>query len=126
MCETHDLGMKWPCWHTLIFEEQTRVDMGYVCPKDVKKMLLRQAISICWKKCAAKHEYEELKEGAWLELALALMRKKTKEFWTEKQRNFARKLPLEGGWRQQRLFDTGWSDESKCQASRRLQGPPCN
>ena len=39
MCETRDLGIKWP---TLIFEGQVRVDMRYVCPKDVKKMLLQQ------------------------------------------------------------------------------------
>ena len=32
-----------------------------------------------WKKWAAKHEYEELKEGAWLEPGLALLRKKVKE-----------------------------------------------
>ena len=49
--------------------------MRYVCPKDVKKMLLQQARTVCSKKWAAKHEYEELKEGTWLEPALVLMRK---------------------------------------------------
>ena len=43
MCETRDLGIKWPQWHTLIFEGQVREDMRYVCPKDVKKLLLQQA-----------------------------------------------------------------------------------
>ena len=42
MCETRDLGIKWPQWHTLIFEGQGAVNMWYVCPKDVKKMLLKQ------------------------------------------------------------------------------------
>ena len=37
MCETRDLGKKWPHWHTLICEGEVRVDMRYVCPKDVKK-----------------------------------------------------------------------------------------
>ena len=60
------------------------------CPKDVKNMFLQQARSICWKKWAAKHEYEELKEGIWLEPALALLRQKTKEEGTEKHRNVAR------------------------------------
>ena len=50
-----------------------KVDMRYVCPKDVKKKLLKQARSTYWKKWEAKHEYEELKEGIWLELALALL-----------------------------------------------------
>ena len=68
-----------------------------------------------WKKWA-KHEYEELKEGIWLTPALALLRKKTKEDWTEKHRHVARKLVLEGGWVQKKLFDIGWSDESECQA----------
>ena len=86
MCETRDVGSKWPQWRTLIFEGQVRVDMRYVCQKDVKKMLLKQARS--------------------------LLRKKTNEDWTEKHRHVARKLVLEGGWVQKRLYDIGWSDES--------------
>ena len=39
MCETRDLGITWPQWHTLIFEGQTRVDHRYVCRKDVEKMV---------------------------------------------------------------------------------------
>ena len=77
-------------------------------------MLLQQASKFYWKKWAAKHEYEEFKEGVWLEPALALMRKKMKEDWTEKHRNVVRKLFLEGGWVQKRFFDIGWSYESKC------------
>ena len=92
MCETSNLAIKWPQWHTLIFEVQVRVDMRCVCPKDVKKMLLGQARSTCWRKWAAKHENEELKEGIWLEPALALLRKQTKEGWTDKHRNTARKI----------------------------------
>ena len=106
----------------MIFEGDRNIDMRYVCPKDVKKMLLQQARTVYWKKWAAKHEYEELKEGIWLEPALALLRKKTKEEWTEKHRNVARKLVLEGGWVQQRLFDIGWSDESECQACHKEKG----
>ena len=62
-CETRDVGIKWPQWHVLILEGQVRVEMRYVCPKNVKKMLLNQARTIYWKKWAARHEYEELKEG---------------------------------------------------------------
>ena len=69
MCETRDLGIKRLHWHTLIFEGEVRVDMRYVCPKDVKKMLLQRARTVHWKKWAAIHEYEELKEGIWLETA---------------------------------------------------------
>ena len=49
MRETRDLGIKWPQWYTLIFEGQVRVDMRYVCPKDVKKMLLKLSRSAYWK-----------------------------------------------------------------------------
>ena len=42
-------------------------------------MLAQRAGSVYWKKWAAKHEYEELKEGAWLEPGLALLRKKVKD-----------------------------------------------
>ena len=65
MCETRDLGVKWPHWHTLIFEGDRNIDMRYVCAEHVKKMLLQQARTVYWKKWAAKHEYEELKEGIW-------------------------------------------------------------
>ena len=34
-----------------------------VCPQDVKNMLLKQARIVHWRKWAAKHECEELKEG---------------------------------------------------------------
>ena len=52
--------------------------MRYVCPKDVKDMLSQRARTVYWKKWAAKRKNEELKEGVWLEPALALLRKKTK------------------------------------------------
>ena len=77
-------------------------------------MLLQQIRKVYRKKWAAKHEYEELKEGIWLEPAQAVLRKKTKEM-DGKHRNVARMLFLEGGWVQKRLFDTGWSDERKWQ-----------
>ena len=86
MCETRDLGIKkWPHWHTLIFSDERRIDMRFCVPKRrQKKMLVQRARSVYWKKWAAKHEYEELKEGEWLEPALALLRKKVREDWTEK------------------------------------------
>ena len=99
MCETRDLGTKWPHWHTLIFSDETRIDTKFVCPRDVKKMLVQRARSVYRKKWAAKHEYEEVKEGVWLEPAPALSRKKVREEWTEKHRNVARKIFLEGGGR---------------------------
>ena len=36
MCETSDLGIKWPHWHTLLFEGQVAVDMRVACPQDVR------------------------------------------------------------------------------------------
>ena len=77
---------------------------------------------VYWKKWAAKHECEELKEGIWLDPALALVRKKTKEDRIEKHRNAARKIFLEGGWTQKRLFDIDWSDTSQCQACKKEEG----
>ena len=56
------------------------------------------------------HEHEKLKEGAWLEPALAFCERKPKENWTEKHRNVAKKIFLEVGCTQKRLFDIGWSD----------------
>ena len=47
-----------------------------------------------------------MKEGIWLQPALALLRRKTKEEWTDKHRHVARKLVLEGDSVQKRFFDT--------------------
>ena len=43
-----------------------------------EKMQAPRAPSVCWKKWAAKHDYEELKEGARLEPGPALLHKKAK------------------------------------------------
>ena len=43
MCDTRDLGIKWPHWYAMIFEGEVRLDMRCVCPKDVRKMLVQQA-----------------------------------------------------------------------------------
>ena len=63
MCQTRDLGIRWPHWHTLIFSDETRIDMRFLCPRNVNKMLVQRARSVFWEKWAAEHEYEELKEG---------------------------------------------------------------
>ena len=34
MCETRDLDIKWPHWHTLTFEGDRNIDLRHVCPKD--------------------------------------------------------------------------------------------
>ena len=44
-----------------------------------------------------------------------MLRRRTKEVWTETHRNVARKMVLDGRWVQKRLFDIGWSDEGKRQ-----------
>ena len=61
-------------------------------------MLFAQARSTYWREWAAKHEYEELNNGIWLEPALALLRRKTKEEWTDKHRHVGRELVLEESW----------------------------
>ena len=61
-------------------------------------MRVQRARSVYWKKWAAKHKQEKLIEGAWIEPAPGLFRKKAKEEWTEKHRHVARKIFLEGGW----------------------------
>ena len=42
MYETRDLGIIWPHWQTLAFSDETKIDMRYVCPSDVKKMLVQR------------------------------------------------------------------------------------
>ena len=77
----------------------------------MKKMLLKQAKTVYWEKWAAKHEWEELKEGVWLEPIQALLRRKSGEAWTDKHLTMKRKLVAEGAWVHKRLYDIGWADE---------------
>ena len=44
-----------------------------------------------------------------------LLTRKTHEAWTEKHPHMTRKLVVEGGWVQKRLYDIGWPDEKNCQ-----------
>ena len=55
VCETCDLGVKWPHRQSLIFEGEVRIDMRHVCPKGVKALLLQRVRTVFWKKWAAKH-----------------------------------------------------------------------
>ena len=68
-----------------------------------------------WRKWAAEHEYEDLKEGFSSDPIDALLRKKINEEWTHKHRDVLRKIVVEGGWVQKRMYDIIWSDEKKCQ-----------
>ena len=88
-------------------------------------MLLKQAKTVNWKKWAAKHECEELKEGVWLEPIQALLKRKATEAWTDQDRNVPRKLVVATGWVQNRCSalvgltksefgsQRGWENESK-------------
>ena len=104
-CETRDFGIKWPHWHTLIFEEQLKVDIRVFCPQDAKKMFLKQARTVYWKRWAAKDICEELKEEVWLEPIQVMLRRLTNEVWTDKHQHVTRKLVVDGGWVQKRFFD---------------------
>ena len=82
--KTCDLGIQCQQWHTLMFEGQVALDMRVVCPQDVKKMLVQRARMVCWKRWAAKHECEGLKDGVWLEPIQPVLRRKTNEVWKDK------------------------------------------
>ena len=47
MCETHDLGIKWPHRHSLIFGNDTKIDLRFACVRKMsKKMLVQTARSV--------------------------------------------------------------------------------
>ena len=120
MCDTRDLGIKWPQWHSLIFEGHIQVGMRYVCRKDVKKMLLKQARTTYWRKWAAKHEY--VKGGVWFHPINDMLRKNIKEEWRDKYRNVLRNIVVEERWVQKRWYDIGLSDGNNCQRCNTKEG----
>ena len=102
VCDTRDLGIMLP-----------QCTPCFSSPQDVKNMLLKQAKLVYWKKWAAKRGCGELKR-VWLEPIRALLRRKTNEARTDRHRNVMKKLVVEGGWVQQRMYDIGWSGETRC------------
>ena len=63
MCGTRDLGIKWHCWHTLVFSDEAKNDMRNVCPRDVENMLVQRTRSAYWKKCAGKAQTGRAERG---------------------------------------------------------------
>ena len=107
-CHVRDSGLgaySVPQWHTLTFEGQVRVDMRYVCPKDAKEMLVKQARSAYWKKWAANSAAEE-DEG----------RVDCKGSKRCQKITCGRRLGAE------QTLDIGWSDESEGQACHKEEG----
>ena len=72
-------------------------------------------------KVAANHEHEP-KEGVWFDLIKAMVRKKINEDMTDEHRNALKKIVVEGGWAQKRLYDVGWSNEDTCQGCNKEEG----
>ena len=62
--------------------------MRYVCPSDVRKMLVQRARSVYWKKWAAKHENEELKERT----SSSSLAKESKRGWDRKASTCCKKI----------------------------------
>ena len=85
--------------------------MRFVCPKDVKKMLVQRARSV----------YEEVGSQARVRRVERRNMAGTRASSLE-HRNVARKMFLEGEWTQKRLFDVGRSDVSQCQACQIEEG----
>ena len=50
MCETRDLGVRWPQWHTLMFSDEIKIDMRFVC---VKRCSKKSSSGISFEKGAA-------------------------------------------------------------------------
>ena len=80
MCQTRDFGYQVAASARLDIRRRQKNRHGISVPKRCKEHAVAAGQSRLLEKVgSAKHEYEELKEGIWLERALALLRKKTKE-----------------------------------------------
>ena len=107
MSESSDLGIKWPRWDIMLFEEPVAVDMRVVCPQRRRCFCNKLGLFV-GRDERPRHECEELKEGVW----------PINESWTDTHRSAMRKLVAGEGWVQKRLYDIGWSDEKKCRCDK--------
>ena len=101
-----------PCRRVCVYRANSCVSLalhGYyvMCTfaRTPKKVLLKQARMVYWKKRAAKDEHEEL-TGVWLVAIQA-------EVWTDKHRNVTRKLVVREVGCSEDCTTIGWSDEKK-------------
>ena len=101
MCETRDLSIKWPQWHTLPPEGQFAVDMRVVCPQDVKDILSKQARMV---QSTSMRSWKRSVAGA----------SPSHDAKTEKHLDVVGKLDGRG-WRMgAEKTIRHWSDEKKC------------
>ena len=96
------------------------MDMRFICPRDVKKMLLKQVTTTYWKKCASRHECEEIEQRSLGLTRLMLCCEGRQERIVEKQapqrdENIVVEMAT-------RMYDTGWSDEKKCRGCDKEDG----
>ena len=101
------MGIKWPQWHTLIFEGQGKV-------QDVKKMLWKRRRLLTGESGQPNTSVRTSKKGSYLALSKQCC-ERNEERWTDKHRNVLKKIVVEGGWVQKRVYDVGWSNENKFQ-----------
>ena len=59
MCETRDLGFKWPQWHTLMFSDEIKIGMRFVCPKSGTRKPKLQRRSGKWQRNIVVHPLGE-------------------------------------------------------------------
>ena len=107
LCETRDLGIKCPEWHTLMFEGQQAVDMRVSCPQNVEKASETNHDGLFEEmggKTRARGAERRSVAGADPSFAAK----------TDKHPNSTRKLVVEGRWVHKRLYDTRWSHEEMC------------
>ena len=75
MCETRDLGMKWPRWHTLVLRNEITIDMRFVqrMPKRCWYRGLDQKIGRSGQPSTSMKSYN--KEHGWIQGRLSCERK---------------------------------------------------
>ena len=115
MCENRDLGSG-QSGTLCSLKGSVAVDVGVVFPWVVKKMILTQARMVHWKKWAATHECEVLKEEVWLEPSQAVHAS------LDRQAQNCDEEAVSWKWWRKLFYDICWSDEKKCRGCTEAEG----
>ena len=120
VCETRDLGIGFPSWHALPFEEGEIVDMKVICPQDVKKTLKGHAREVPGKRWATRNESDELKRRGVGGAIEGVVKEETNQRCTTKHVNVAsslsKKLDAE------KLYEIGTRDRNNTSYTTVLRG----
>ena len=113
------IGWRWPRHDTFITRGGLRIDLGTICPEDVRAMVIRDSDEAMWQEWTGEAGRRSLAPRPLIEPVANLV-KANRPGWTARHRAQVAQVAQGGVWTQDRLFEQGLEDDPYCLVC----GPP--